>query len=51
MNELLSNTPFVMAEREYPVAAVWGVKEIMANGQPDQLVLAASEKERSSQPA
>jgi hypothetical protein len=51
MNELLSNMPFAMAEQEYPIAAVWGIKEIIANGQPDQLVLAASEKARSSQPA
>ena len=51
MNELLSNMPFVMAEQVYPIATAWGIKEIMANGQPDQLILAASEKARSSQPA
>ena len=51
MNELLSNTSFVMAEQGYPIAIVWGIKGIMANGQPDQLILTASEKARSSQPA
>tara|TARA_B100001964_G_scaffold203598_1_gene232705 strand:+ start:348 stop:470 length:123 start_codon:yes stop_codon:yes gene_type:complete len=40
-----------MTEQEYPIATVWGIKEIMADGQPDQLILAASEKARPSQPA
>tara|TARA_B100000315_G_scaffold260274_1_gene320508 strand:+ start:12774 stop:13544 length:771 start_codon:yes stop_codon:yes gene_type:complete len=51
MNELMRKIPFVMAEEEYPITAVWGMLEIVANGQPDQLLLAASEKARSSQPA
>ncbi len=47
---LLSKTPFVMPEKEYPIAAVWGIQEIVANGRPDHLILAASEKARASQP-
>ncbi|MBT7954484.1 MAG: GGDEF domain-containing protein [Rhodospirillaceae bacterium] len=49
IDELMSKTPFVMAEEEYPITAVWGIQEIVAPGQPDHLVLAASEKARSSQ--
>ena len=50
MNELLSNTPFVMAEQEYPIAAVWGIKEIMASG-PARPIGPSSKRKSKIEPA
>ena len=44
---LLAKSPFVVDETEYPIKAVSGVYEILAQADPAQMILAASENARA----
>ncbi len=44
---LLSRSPFVVSEVEYPVEVIWGFHEILAQADSAQMILAASESARN----
>ena len=47
LTNLLKNSPLVIDDVEYPILIIWGSYEILAQADPAQMILTASENVRN----